>query len=165
MEKDRIKAFTLIELVLAMMLAAIVMGMAYSAFTVFTRVYGRFHSKNLAHADVQLFRQVLQSDMEKAALIELREGQLNFKDPLSSEALSYSFGTDYLVRTHHSVADTFKMKRLILLSSFENSSVSEGIADRLVFRFEHEGAPVTMTAAKVYTSADLFNYQDSLWRR
>ena len=165
MEKGRIKAFTLIELVLAMMLAAIVMVMAYSAFTVFTRVYGSYRLKNLSHADVQLFRQVLQSDMEKAGMIELREGQLNFKDPLSPEALSYSFGTDYLVRVHHSVTDTFKMKRLILQPSFENSPVSEGIIDRLEFRFEYEGAQMTMSAAKAYTSADLFNYQDSLWKR
>ena len=165
MEKGRIKAFTLIELVLAMMLAAIVMGMAYSAFTVFTRVYGRFHSKNLAHADVQLFRQVLQLDMEKAARIELREGQLNFKDPLSQEVSSYSFGPGYLVRAHHSVRDTFKMQRLTLQSSFENADVSEGIVDHLVFRFQHGNAQMTMSAAKAYTSADLFNYQDSLWKR
>jgi prepilin-type N-terminal cleavage/methylation domain-containing protein len=165
MGKSRIKAFTLIELVLAMILAAIVMGMAYSAFTVFTRVYGSYHSKNLSHADVQLFRQVLQSDMKKAALIELSSGQLKFKDPLSSEALSYSFGPDYLVRTHHSVPDTFKMTRLTLQSSFENAGVSEGIVDHLTFRFEYEGAQMTMTTAKEYTSADLFIYQDSLWKR
>lgn len=165
MEKGRIKAFTLIELVLAMMLAAIVMGMAYSAFTVFTRVYGGYHGKNLAHANVRIFKQVLQSDIDKAVLIELVDGQLNFKDPLTTEVLRYSFGPDYLVRTQHSVPDTFKMQHLLLQSSFENAQVSEGIVDHLVFRFDYEKAQMTMTVAKAYTAADLFNYQDSLWKR
>ncbi|HKG08724.1 MAG TPA: type II secretion system protein [Pedobacter sp.] len=165
MKKGRIKAFTLIELVLAMMLAAIVIGMAYSAFTIFSRLYGSYHGKNLAHADVRTFKQVVHRDVKNAVRIEQQNSGIVFKDSLSMEQLAYSFGPDHLIRIKNAVPDTFKLKHLTVHTAFEGVAVSDGIIDRLTFRFDYDAAPMVVTAFKKYTATELFNYQDSLWKQ
>ncbi|WP_448633253.1 PulJ/GspJ family protein [Pedobacter panaciterrae] len=95
MKKRRIKAFTLIEMVLAMMLAAIVMSMAYTVFTIFSRLYSDYRIKNLDHANLQLIRLALGRDMECASLAEVDENGLHLKDSLGREEVSYTPSGDY----------------------------------------------------------------------
>jgi hypothetical protein len=165
MKRGRIKSFTLIEMVLAMMLAAIVIGMAYTAFTLFSRLYGGYSQKNLAHADTRLFKQTLDKDIEKATLVSIEEGRLNFQDAAGLVSLSYVPGPDYLIRIHNALPDTFKLKGLTMQVSFENQEASQAIVDHVVFRFLHDKVPTSVSFVKTYTSSELFNYQDSLWNR
>ncbi len=53
---SKIRSYTLFELVLAMMLAGIVVGMAYTAFRLFTKIYGNYEHKTTAIAQIQMLR-------------------------------------------------------------------------------------------------------------
>ena len=163
--KNRIRAFTLIEIVLAMMLAGIVLGMAYSAFRLFTKIYRDYHSKNIANADVQVFRGMLHDDMEVASVVSLTEGQISFSAVSDSLGLRYLLQPEYIIRRKAGVQDTFRMKRLVAGALFEGRAVSTGIVDQLVFQFEFEDAPMLISVTKKYAAADLFNYTDKLWKQ
>ena len=163
MKHSKLASFTLIEMVLAMMLAAIVIGMAYTAFTVFTHLYGNYRNKNLQHADVQLFRQILQHDMERAELVTISEGEIRFAGLDNAEQVVYRLSADYLLRQKGEISDTLKLKQLSCIASFENRLVSTGLVDHLVFRFNYQQSLLPVSSAKKYTSVQLFNYQDSLW--
>jgi len=154
------------EMVLAMMLAAIVIGMAYSAFTMFSRLYGSYHTKNLDHASVQVFREVLHADMDHAEFVFADETQLRFKaSGDDSRLLSYRLGPDYLIRNTAELQDTFKIKGLMQETLFEGKAVTTGIVDQILYRFEYTKTPMIISVHKKYTSADLFTYRDSLWKQ
>ncbi|NQX52075.1 type II secretion system protein [Pedobacter panaciterrae] len=160
MKKRRIKAFTLIEMVLAMMLAAIVMSMAYTVFTIFSRLYSDYRIKNLDHANLQLIRLALGRDMECASLAEVDENGLHLKDSLRREEVSYTPSGDYLLRRAGTVTDSLRMKDLKMYCSFEGSDVSEGITDYLVLKFIYHKKPMEISIHRNYSSAELLTYQD-----
>ncbi|RYE55654.1 MAG: hypothetical protein EOP48_09750 [Sphingobacteriales bacterium] len=166
MKRQRISAFTLFEIVFSMMLVGLVIGMAYTAFTLFTKIYRDYHDKNLSHADVQIVRRMIDEDVEKASLIFLTDSQVYFNGIGEDSAdLHYDLHPDYFIRRTEGAQDTFRMKSLALIASFEAVDVSNGIVDHLIFKFEFEGAPMLISTKKRYTAEDLFNYTDTLWNQ
>jgi len=165
MKKGKISSFTLFEIVLALMLAGIVVGMAYTAFSLFSKIYHNYHDKTTTHADVQLLRKLFDEDMSRASLVSLSDHQISFNRVSDSSGLRYLVYPDYLIRQKDHVQDTFSMKNLVLSTSFEGREVSNSMVDQLVFRFEFEGAPMLISVRKDYTSEDLFNYTDTLWKQ
>lgn len=165
MKQNRINAFTLIEVVLAMMLAAIVIGMAYTAFTLFTRLYGTYRTKNLAHADVRAFQQVLERDMEQAAVVSLEDDQLFFGNGDGTVDPSYVFHKDYILRIKNALPDTFKLKSVAMRTAFEGHGVRLGIVDQVLIGFEHEKEPMLIAVNKRYSAEELFNSKRTLWNR
>jgi|GEM_PF-6875813 len=162
----KIKAFTLLEVVLAMMLAAIVIGMAYTGFGLMSRLYGEYRKKNLAYADVQLLRQALQRDVEKAALLHLEERQLTFSTDTAGglpEQLRYQWTADQLLRSTALGQDTFRLKGLQLQAFFEGRAALEGLADRLELRFVQDSVAMQMSIHKNYDSKSLFNKKEEQW--
>lgn len=165
MKQGRIKSFTLFEIVLAMMLAGIVVGMAYTAFTLFSKIYRDYHYKTTANADVQSLKKMFNSDLSGASLVSFSGSQIRFDPSSDSLGLLYRVNLDYLIRQKDNLQDTFKLKNLVLDTSFEGRKVSNGTVDQLVFRFEFQGSPITISVRKEYTSEDLFNYTDTLWKQ
>jgi len=158
MEK-RIKAFTLMEVVLAMMLAAIVIGMAYTAFGLFVKMYGGYRQKNLGHADLQWMREALQRDMERAKVVRL-EGDKIFMD-----SLAYQVGKDVLLRESSGRVDSFKLKELRVRGSFEGMPLYEGLADRLVLGFAQDSVWMELNAEKQYAADELVELSEGSWKR
>ncbi|WP_276090978.1 prepilin-type N-terminal cleavage/methylation domain-containing protein [Pedobacter sp. JY14-1] len=156
---NKIKAFTLMEVVLAMMLAAIVVGMAYTAFSLFGKLQGSYRQKNLRHADLQMVREVLQRDVERAGSVRL-EG-----DRLLMDSLIYQAGGDFLLRQVAGGTDTLKLRTLRIQGSFEEHPVADGLADRLVLSFMQDSVAVQLRIDKQYTSEELFRLKEELWKR
>ncbi|TCC99768.1 PulJ/GspJ family protein [Pedobacter psychroterrae] len=165
MKQGRIKSFTLFEIVLAMMLAGIVVGMAYTAFTLFSKIYRDYHAKTISHADVQLLRKLFDEDLGSASVVSSSGDQIRFNGLSDSSGSRYLVYPDFLIRQKDNLPDTFKMKNLALITFFEGREVSNSIVDQMVFRFEFEGSPILISVTKSYSAEDLFNYTDTLWNK
>lgn len=158
----KINAFTLIELVLAMLLTAMVIGMCYSALTIFEKLAINYHSKMADRHDIQVFRQVLKNDIDQHTTIIRMSNAIEFKDSIGQVKLQYTLIPDLIIRSTRGLQDTFKMKDLQLTTTFEGREMTSGIIDQLIFRFDYNKSPVVISGVKTYTSSDLFNYKDSL---
>lgn len=93
----RIKSFTLIEMVLAMLFSAIIVGMAYSAITIFSRLYDNYNLKRSAHADLQLIKQAMTRDFNRSRMIALTGNQITMKNRPGAIEINYAIEEGYLV--------------------------------------------------------------------
>lgn len=152
---NKLKAFTLFELVLGMLLATIVIGMAYYASSIFMRLQQGYSKTNQLQAELVLFKKVISRDVERAAEVELGAGELLLKGTKGELLLSYEMGKDQVLRRALS-ADTFKLKDISLQGSFEGQLQESGLTDRLVFSFSHAGEQALFQVRKHYSAVELF---------
>lgn len=162
MKAARIKSFTLIEMVLAMLFSAIVAGMAYTSITIFTRLYENYRLKRSAGADLQLMKQAISRDFSHSSLVEIDGSHFYLKDSMGAAGLYYTLNENYLVRKAPLKSDSIKFDDLAFRGFFEGLSVDKGIVDHIVLHFKSEQSPATISAWKEYSKEELFNWEDSL---
>lgn len=162
MRSPRIKSFTLIEMVLAMLFAAIVVGMAYTSITILSRLYESYRLKRSTEADMQLINQAMTRDFSISSLIEISKNQIDLKDSSGAITLHYRIVENYLLRLAAVKTDSIKMDKLAFRGSFEGSEVQQGVIDQIVLSFKNDELPTTIRIRKDYSAVELFNYDDSL---
>jgi len=154
--KSKLKAFTLFELVLGMLLGAIVIGMAYYAGFIFIRIYGGYSKINLAQSELALFKKALTADVNGAVVVNWADDELILKGEDAGPSLTYVFTKDYALRKS-AVVDTFKVQDLFVQHHFEGQEVTDGVVDALLLSFDYAGEPVSFLVRKDYTAVELFN--------
>jgi Tfp pilus assembly protein PilE len=159
---NRIKSFTLIEMVLAMLFSAIIVGMAYSAITIFSRLYDNYNLKRSAHADLQLIKQAMARDFNRSPMITLTGNQITMKNRPEAIDVNYAVEDGYLVRRNQFKADSIKMDKLVFRCFFEGRAVGSGIFDHVVLDFTSDLLPTNISVTKDYSSEELFEYDDSV---
>jgi Tfp pilus assembly protein PilE len=157
-----IKSFTLIEMVLAMLFSAIIVGMAYSAITIFSRLYDKYNIKRSAHADLQLIKQAMARDFNRSGMIALTGNQITMKNRPGAIEINYAIEEGYLIRSEQFKADSIKMDKLVFRCFFEGRAVESGIFDHLVLDFTSDLLPTNISVTKDYSSEELFEYDDSV---
>lgn len=156
----KIKAFTILELVLAMLLAAIVIAMAYSAYSIFTKVYKNYSLNVDRNTELLLLRKVLNTDFDTSGSITVKGNRIVFGRKDEADTIAYEIYPQFMVRVSV-VPDTFYLKDLIVVGSFENQQRVNGRLDQLTFHFQQADVPFVWSVNKLYTSAELFRlYQN-----
>ncbi|MDR3678550.1 MAG: hypothetical protein P4L41_01210 [Flavipsychrobacter sp.] len=157
----RVKAFTILEVTITMLVAALVMGITYSAYSIIIKSYGAFNKKNQDMAVVVRLDEWLKKDFFRADIVlkDTAGIALNSAD----RRIKYRFDPDFIVRIEIR-ADTFKVKTDSLVTSFEDLPVNEfGSTDEqnrlddlyLVILFQGEKIPYHYH--KLYSSVNLIN--------
>lgn len=156
----RLKAFTIMEVTVAMLLAAIVIAITYTAYGIVMRTYGNYHAKSEATAMLTQLNGVLRRDFERAAEIDKTEVGLSLTRA-DSTVILYEFNADYIVRKGTAI-DTFYVHPAMPLTWFEGEAVSELAADpernridELEFVLPFEGNNIPYHYYKQYSSANL----------
>jgi hypothetical protein len=152
----RIPAFTLFELILGMLLSAIVIGVVYSAWFLFSRVYQGYIDTGSSQSEIIAFRKVLAADMDKASLLKVADNELVLLDSAGAEQLRYLVIDGGVLRKHTAVLDTFPLEQVVLQPAFEYGEVRDSLADQLTFSFFFKGEPLSISLSKSYSSQDLF---------
>src|SRR4051812_28675357 len=106
MMKKRARAFTIIEVTIAMLISAIVIGISYTVYSIISRSYNSFNHKNEAMAVVVRLDELLQKDFDRSAYISKDTTGITFQG--SNNVVNYNFNPDHIVRTGL-VTDTFKV--------------------------------------------------------
>jgi hypothetical protein len=162
MKSFRIRSFTLIEMVLAMLFSAIVVGMAYTSITIFSRLYENYRLKRSGQADQELINQAMTRDFNRSSLIEIEEEQINLKDSVGAITLHYRIEENYFLRLAALKTDSIKMENLAFKGFFRGLEVNQGIIDQIVLNFNSDEFPIIISVRKNYSAVELFRYEDSL---
>lgn len=142
-----------------MLLAAVVIGITYTAYSIIVRSYLSYKHKN--EDMMVLFRvdELLKKDFARADTIWKSDKGIKFKD--STGMVNYEVDSDYIVRTS-TIIDTFKVKIVAESLFFENQPLTELSAVeelnrtdelKLVILFQDEQIPYHYH--KTYSSANL----------
>ena len=162
MNKHKLPAYTIMEMVIAMMIAAIVIGIAFTAFSIVSRAYSGYNQKNSKTAEALRLDKQLRRDIRHAETLLGNKDELLCTD--STHLISYAFRNDFVLRKEM-VTDTFMVKNNELYFSFENESVSADMladkeksrVDHISFRLELEKETIPYQYNKIYSSANLLN--------
>jgi len=110
------------EITVAMLLAAIVIGITYAAYSIISQSYITYHNKNEEMAGLVRLDELLKKDFVHADTILKTENGIACK--IDTAVVSYAFQPDYVVR-HSTIIDTFKLKNTEIKTLFENQPITE----------------------------------------
>jgi len=161
MSVKRIRAFTIIEVTIAMLISAMVIGITYSIFLIVSRSYQSFNTKNDTMAVVLKLDELLRKDFDRSLAVWKDTSGIEIQYP--GNRVRYKFDTAYVVRIGVRT-DTFKVKTDTVNISFENQPIDElkiikeqNRIDQLDVSLLFQKGKITYHYHKVYSSANLIH--------
>lgn len=159
MSKQTLKAFTILEITITMMIAALLIGLTFTIYTIVSRSYRSFRDKNDDVLALLTLDKLLKRDFLNAETI-YRKGSEVLIIGRADTAL-YEFKEGYLVRTR-GITDTFRVNYQQLEGRFEGvpsgaSADSSTLQDELSFIIDYKGQVVPYHYFKHYSSQTLFH--------
>lgn len=161
MTNKRIPAFTIIEVTIAMLLSALVIGIAYTVFSIVTRSYHSYQEKHQAMAAVLRLDELLQKDFLRAEIILKDTDGIAFKK--ENQVIKYHFDKGYVLRTGTTI-DTLKVQADSITTSFENGRIGsvnnvpeQNRLDQLDMIVMLQKEKIPYYYHKVYSSVNLIN--------
>ncbi|QEM09159.1 type II secretion system protein J [Mucilaginibacter rubeus] len=153
----KIPAFTIMELIIAMLISAVVIGMMYSAYAIISHSYLSFVDRNGGTSTVTTLDQRLSREIGKAEGITRDGNTLTLTS--SKDTVSYRFLADKVIR-QKMLADTFKVITESFNTAFESVPIDgdqpgKMIDDlQLVLLLDNQKIPYHYH--KIYSSVNLF---------
>jgi hypothetical protein len=110
------------EVTIAMLVSAILIGITYTAYSIINKSYISFSRKNEDMAVVVRLDELLKKDFARAEIILKDNDGISLNS--AGHIVKYQFDPDFTIRTDIRT-DTFKVKTTAINTSFENSAVTE----------------------------------------
>ncbi len=149
----RVKAFSLNEMVVVLMITAIVVGMAFSVLKLVQRQLGSIEGIYSAKLEVNRVRQALWLDFNRYSTItyDPRSESLNFNNEM--ESMNYIIEDDMLIRER----DTFNIKLESKSFYFANNPIESGQIDALELTTNKETGRQHIFVYRNNTAANYLN--------
>lgn len=162
----KVKAYTILEVVIAMLVSVVVIFITYTAYSIVSRSYGNFRSKNEDMAILARLDQLLLRDFERAEVINGSGNQVSMTRD-NGRMVSYEFANGYVVRTDQ-IVDTFKVSTEKYQTLFEGKPLGDGEEldvknkesdrlDELSFAVTYKNETIPYHYYKRYSSLNLIN--------
>jgi prepilin-type N-terminal cleavage/methylation domain-containing protein len=154
----KIKAFTLMEVTVAMLISAICITICYSAYALIANYYAVFQEKNEKADAVMGLKQVLEKDFLRAQLILKTDSGLTVN--LDSAVVVYSFKEGKVLRGLQGLhTDTFRVAAAQPSFSFEQKPIIEpDTVDQVSLKVRlDKSQTTTILIVKLYSAETLFH--------
>ena len=157
MKPIKIKAFSLLEVLVALTISTILFGLVGSAYFIILENYHKYKFTQEVSYDTYTLHRLLFMDMDKSNYVNaMGQGHLmyiNFKD-----TVSYEFQDELVIRKAQ-MEDTFFVKLDEVNFSYKNTNVSLGVVDQLSFSCANAGKS-NFYFYKNYGADVLINYHE-----
>jgi type II secretory pathway component PulJ len=155
MRRHKLAAFTLMEITVAMLVAAIALAITYTAYRLVSASYLGYVRKNGLINEYLAADKAIRREVMSAGLI--RQGDGGFTIVTPQDTLHYRNENGLLLRSTRNRTDTLKLDLQDIRLTFEGAEIQPGdIADRIELRTVLEKVPVTTVYTKNYSAADLY---------
>lgn len=154
----KIKAYTILEVTVAMLLSAICITICYTAYTIIGNYYEKFQQKNQKADALTSLKHVMTRDAFKSRLMWRTEDGIALEKE-DHTMISYQFGANVILRKFSEQhIDTFKLVCENWESYFEGKYIAdEKVIDRLYFEVRLDPhILVPLQVNKDYSSENLF---------
>ena len=154
---NRIRAYTIMEVTIAMLLSAICITICYTAYSVIENYYREFQRKNELADNILSLKHVIEKDfLISKYVIKTDSGMLIGKD---STVVEYSFNKNYILRSFSDQhTDTFKLTPSNQIFLFGRKLIEQrDTIDQLELNIAlTEDTAVKLRFDKRYSAQDLF---------
>jgi len=122
MNKQKVKAFTILEVTITMLITGLLIGITYTSYSIVVQSYKAFSVKNDEIAVLVTLDHLLKRDFDKAEIIYKTQDGLMFKQ--DNQIVNYEFMPDYILRSSARI-DTFKVQTQAIITTFVNMPINE----------------------------------------
>jgi hypothetical protein len=155
----KLKALSLIELILGMVLSSIVVAFCYSGYSLIFERFMQFKKTKAKVNEIMQMNTTLLSDFSRANSIMYNNNQLSAS--CDSATFQYEFNEEYVLRKMNEVVDTFFLvPRDIKVKLLNEEPVEEsGLLKEFSFDAEVFGKNETFQYLKIYSAEVLIQNQ------
>jgi hypothetical protein len=122
MMKRRVKAYTIMEVTVTMLIAGMLISITYTIYSIVSKSYLSFAKKNVDMAVVVTLDKLLRKDFAHADIILKDNDGISVNS--TAHFIKYHFDPNFITRTDIRT-DTFKVKNEMVITSFEAQPVNE----------------------------------------
>jgi Tfp pilus assembly protein PilE len=159
MMKQKVKAFTIMEVTITMLITGLIIGITYTSYSIVIKSYHSFTTKNDSMAVLVSLDHVLKRDFDRADSILKDSAGITVKK--NDMSIKYVFMPDFIVRNSLKT-DTFKVQTQEVMTSFDNIPIIEMQAtaeqnriDGLDFTLVFQNEKIPYHYRKLYSSENL----------
>lgn len=152
----RLKAFTLIELVVAMLLLGITVGLAYGIIGYLASATDRWSRADRNVEELRTLHGVVVQDLDRCERADLLDGAITLSVRGTTVA-SYTLSGKSLIRTAAGQADTLLHDVLRVDHSWKDATVTLGPVDLMLFTISAEAGERTISFRKHYDLSTLYS--------
>jgi len=163
-KRHHIKAFTILEMTIAMLIAAIVIGITYACYGIVNKSYLSFKHKNEGIAILNLLDRLIRRDFDNADFVKRNPNGITIRQG-DKPVISYRFEAGYIIR-NADIIDTFKVENSKVQVFFErqlkvnddqtsDSNYENERIDELRFDVSFQNETMTFHYNKQYSSENL----------
>lgn len=113
----KVKAFTLMELLIGMIISTIVIGFCYMSYSLIYKQFMTYKAIKIELVEAMELNSVLNNDMGNSELILFDNNELTLVNE-GKDALKYTFNETAVLRTAAAVVDTFKLKPINIVAHY-----------------------------------------------
>ncbi len=131
MIKDRIKAYTIMELLVGMALSSIVISSAYYSYLTINKEFNRFRNAKTTILELSELNEQLDREFDFSEKIIFSNGLLTFNF-VDRKPINYEFVDTFIIREIDGIKDTFDLRFLDIKVEFEGQFNDNNIVSSLV---------------------------------
>lgn len=160
MKRHRVKAFTIMEVVVTMAVSAILIGITYTSYRILSGSYASFHTRNEELSKVEKLDELFKKDFNRAVSIERSDTGLLIRG--TSASIRYEIMPEAIIRVS-SERDTFRVRNQGAVYSFEGQLIDNSASDtpkridEMAISLLLENEPISLRYHKSYSAVNLFN--------
>lgn len=155
MKNHRLKAFTLMELTIAMLISAISIGMAFYMFQYFQHLFLQQQKQRQERFSYSLFKHLMAQDIDRALWLKTSENGLICEN--EKGIIRYEFDPKFIIRDQYNLEkDTFQIQTVHLdITSRVQKLPSEELTDHVNLTIRFENKEHQFDYHKIYSAQQL----------
>ena len=156
-----VKAFTLIELVVALLLGAILTGIIFYSYLLFTKQFRQYQKNTSSMNEYLLFRTALEHDMESCDFVLDSLGSFYLlSNDKNRSGITYAHDEQQIVRSAGIVSDTFRLGIRSYETSFKNDTTP--LVENIFFVMNVDSYDLKPVFTKRYSARQLMWFENTL---
>ncbi|MND62579.1 hypothetical protein D3C87_511250 [compost metagenome] len=161
MKNPKFRAFTLMELTIAMLISAISIGMAFYMFQYFQQLFLRQQKQRQERFSYSLFKHLIQQDINRAVWLKTSENGLHCEGENGN--IDYQFDPAFIVRDqYNNQKDTFMIQTISLdMTPRLQHLPSEDLTDHVNLKIRFENKEHQFNYNKTYSAQQLLQAEPS----
>lgn len=162
MKTLKLKAFTLMELTIAMLISAISIGMAFYMFQYFQQLFLQQQKQRQERFSYSLFKHLLEQDIDRSVWLKTSESGLICENEFGN--ISYEFAPKFIVRNQNTVQkDTFLIQTVNLDTTPRMQHLpSEELTDHIHLNIRFENKEHQFDYHKIYSAQQLLQLESEV---
>lgn len=152
---NKLKAYSIIEMMVVMLISMIIIGIAYNGYLFFYKQFLHFQDSSDKVANDYLFNRLMQSDISDCHFILKKSKGMDCH--FGGKKIVYEWNESYILRKDNLSLDTFYFHSIknIAFTILEKPSMENQLVDEVIFEDHRDERHYTFRYRKQY-GADVF---------